>query len=619
MRSEVIWPSFKYAIWSIPLTVLFILPSTVDPINLPKLLVLLGCAITSTLLFVSLRKYQAISKLSGEKVLYFSLYSALIITMLVSGVMASENWVRFLLGAPGRNNGLVYYFSAILIAVLILLSSVKNSEVDYLSKVLLITSLIFAAYCTLQYLNLDPIGWSNPFNRIIGTLGNPNFSSAALSTFSVLWVVLIFNNLQFTLWRKVLSALASSLMMFLAWSTDSLQGLVIIALGVGIVLYVELRRRIFSKWLPWISLFGGALIFAFLFASFIGLGPLGVSLEQYTLRLRANYAAIGFKAMLESPFFGIGVGNYNSAFRLYRTPEFLNRYGVGLNADNAHSTPAHIGASFVLIVFLLYLVLHFFILLRALKIINSRQESHRYLQGIAIVWILIFAQSLLSIEIIGLGVMNWILGAILLSSEVTLFKNSSAITSKVLQIRSQKRLPEWVGMATIVSIVLSVLPFIYFAREDTAYKNLLTQQIQGPGDSEWVLSQLKQLSNITFLEPTKVARISDSLNRAGLTNELGTIIKDTYKVNKSSITANELMVAYYRSVSNLEKEIEHQELLREIDPINYIFELALARNYAANKDLVNLSLSASRIQDIAPNSEEAKIVAQLYQDTKANR
>ena len=110
MRSEVIWPSFKYAIWSIPLTVLFILPSTVDPINLPKLLVLLGCAITSTLLFVSLRKYQAISKLSGEKVLYFSLYSALIITMLVSGVMASENWVRFLLGAPGRNNGLVYYF-----------------------------------------------------------------------------------------------------------------------------------------------------------------------------------------------------------------------------------------------------------------------------------------------------------------------------------------------------------------------------------------------------------------------------------------------------------------------------------------------------------------------------
>jgi len=580
---------------------------------------LLGCAITATLLYVSLRKYQAISELSGERLLYFSLYSSLIITMLVSGIMGSENWVRLLLGAPGRNNGLVYYFSAIVIAILILRSSVKSLEVDYLIKILLITSLIFATYCTLQFLNLDPIGWSNPFNRIIGTLGNPNFSSAVLSTFSVLWFFLFFNNLQFTLWRKLLSALASFLMMFLAWSTESLQGLVIITLGIGLVLYIKLRGRIYSKFLPLISLFGGALTFAFFFASFIGLGPLGGSLEQYTLRLRASYAAIGFKAMLESPFFGIGVDNYNSAFRLYRTPEFLNQYGVGLNADNAHSTPAHIGASFGLIVFLLYLVLHFLILFKALKIINSRQESHRYLQCIAIVWILIFAQSLLSIEIIGLGVMNWILGAILLSSEVTLFKNSSAITSKIPQNRSLKTLPEWVGMATIVSIVLSVLPFAYFAREDAAYKNLLTQQVQGPGDSEWVLSQLKQLSNITLLEPTKVARISDSLSRAGLTNELGTIIKDTYKANKSSVMANELMIVYYRSVSDMEKEIEQQELLREIDPINYISELALAKNYAANKDLVNLSLSLSRIQDIAPNSEEAKIVAQLYQDIKANR
>ena len=124
--------------------------------------------------------------------------------------------------------------------------------------------------------------------------------------------------------------------------------------------------------------------------------------------------------MLDSPWSWVGVDNYITAFRKFLTQEFIQQYAVALNANNAHSTPAQVGAAFGVIVFSLYCLLHLWILIRALKIINSRDASKTHLKGIALIWILVFSQSILSIEIIGLGVMNWLLGALLLNSSLSL-------------------------------------------------------------------------------------------------------------------------------------------------------------------------------------------------------
>jgi len=536
-------PTFKYSIWAIPLTILVVVPTRfVDPINLPKLLVLFASSFTATALFFLLREFRLTKSKLKQTRLYFVLYIAIALGMLISGLLGSDNRVRIFFGAPGRNNGLLYYFSVILIALIILSAPVKRLQIGYLNKILSATSLLLAAYCLLQVLNLDPVLWTNPYNRVIGTLGNPNFSSAALATFSIFWAHQALRSFDSPAQKRYLLVAPAVFMAVLVWATEALQGIIIIAVGLCTLTYVALRERFAAKAIPWIALLGGGVSLLFLFSSFIGLGPLGDSLEQYTLKLRAAYASIGFKAMIESPIYGVGVDNYNSAFRLYRSQGFVNQYGVGLNVDNAHSTPAQIGATFGLFVFIVYMILHILILFRALKIINSRESSTYFLKNVAIIWILIFAQSLLSIELIGLGVMNWILGAVLLSAEHEPDNESQLENLQGSKTRNKKLLPAWVGPATIASVVLSAAPIAFVAGQDTAYKNIVALEMQGSEDNDWVKLQFSKLTSLILLEPSKVSRILDNMYNAGMIAEIETVIKKLYEANSKDIIETSIIL-----------------------------------------------------------------------------
>jgi hypothetical protein len=612
-------PVFRVTVWAIPSTVLVILPGFTDPINLPKLIVLWTIAFTSVSLYLLLRNYRAPRVVSGNLRIYLILYLLLIIAMSLFGLLGSDNSIRALFGAPGRNNGLIYYVSIISISVLVLMSSIGRNELAYLRKVILWISIIFGLYCTLQFLNADPIGWSNPYNRIIGTLGNPNFSSSALATFSIFWLYEGFRKYGVSAKIGFSYVVTALYFAFLAWATQALQGVVIVSVGVFIVTYVFLREKWPNRILPWATIFGGGSVMVFMFVSFIGLGPLGSVLEQYTLKLRSVYASIGLRAMIESPLYGVGVDNYNSAFRLYRTPDFVSQYGVGLNADNAHSTPAQIGATFGLIVFVLYIFLHFVVAMRAFRVINSRDKGLNFEKSIAILWILIFAQSMLSIEVIGLGVLNWFLGAVLLSLNYTdsdSMNNKDGKNNK--SAGKRQSLPLWTGAATIGLFCASLSPVVLLAREDSAYKNIFALTMQNPSDKDWVRLQYGKLTPLTLLEPMKVSRILENMFNSDMNEEIKDVILQVYEANPRDVAANELMATYYRNNGEVESELKVREGLSKLDPVNYQLELNLAKIYADQGQKLKLQNSVSKILSIAPNSEEAKVARELLKSEPSN-
>lgn len=610
---------FQIVMWSIPATVLIIIPGWVDPINYPKMFVLFVIAISSIVLFLSLRNYSRLTEEIPKSSRMSLIYPVVAVAMILAGVLGSENFVRVLFGAPGRNNGLVYYLSVILIAFLILRTRVGVNELAYFQKTLSYTSIIFGFYCGLQALNVDPIKWNNPFNRVIGTLGNPNFSSAALSTFAVFWLFLAAQQKSKSITIRLSQLGIFGTLSIVAWTTQALQGLLILVVGSAMIGYLAVIKRFTWKFAPALIQITGGLSLVFLFVSFIGLGPLGAQLEQYTLKLRATYASIGFKAMLNFPLTGIGVDNYNAAFRLYRTPEFIEKYGIGLNADNAHSTPAQIGATFGLIVFLLYVALHIYILKQALSVLNSKDKSYEPLRIVAILWILIFAQSLLSIEIIGLGVMNWILGALLLSAINDVKQKAQNEDGKTASKAKVRQLPAWVGAVSIITPLIAALPFIPLSREDSAYKNIFALQMQNESDKEWVKEQYTKLTEVTLSEPSKVARLLENMYNAGMTNEIRSVILNAYKVNKKDVYANEMLATYYHNNNLFEKEQRVREDLREIDPVNYQLELNLARLYSNQKKIDDLRVSVARIIELAPNSEEAKAAKQILEQSTQNK
>jgi hypothetical protein len=222
MANKEVSKVFKYSVFSIPATILLVMPSYSDPINLPKLLVLIPFATTTVILFLFLRKYEGEAIRGKIAIKVPALYLALSMSMLVSGFLGSSNYIRVLFGAFGRNNGLIYYITAIAICIILLMIVIQEKEFSYLFGIISVTSLVFGGYSLLQLFDLDPVSWSNPYNRVIGTLGNPNFSSSVLAVFSIFWFYSLYrlNNVQKI--KKLIYIGVALVLAFLSWATESI-------------------------------------------------------------------------------------------------------------------------------------------------------------------------------------------------------------------------------------------------------------------------------------------------------------------------------------------------------------------------------------------------------------
>jgi hypothetical protein len=602
--AQEIHPAFRYALLALPATVLLIIPPFDDPINIPKVMSLVVFAFTSVVLYLALRKSVHKKIETRASRIYLVLYLLLAISMLISGFLGSQNYIRILFGTTGRNNGLIYYLSALVIVLVILRLIIGVREIEYLYRILIWTSLPFAIYSAMQYLDLDPIAWTNPYSKVIGTLGNPNFSASALAIFSVFWLYLFSRSISRNLAFNSILLLTSLVMAFLSWSTESLQGLVVIGLGFALVGYIQIRQRNSNKAIPIIFFGVTALGLTISFASFLGFGPLGNLLEQYTLKLRGWYALIGLRAMIDSPWTGVGVDSYIYAFRSSRGDEFVSKYGATLANNNAHSTPAQVGATFGVIVFLLYCLIHLLVLYRALQIINSRSESQNHLKGIAIIWILVFSQSLLSIEIIGLGVMNWVLGALILSSQNSNLAQDKGAREKPERKVKAESFPAWAGSLTIAALLIGSIPLILISREDRAFIHVSRTQISDQVSKDFVRENFSKLSDFTMLSSDKVNQVVGNLYSSDLFTEVEKIVTRLHEVSPDDALAGDLLATYYISTGRIDEEIEIREKLRNQDPWNYFLELAMARAYERAGRTSDLEKSVAIIKRLAPESAE---------------
>lgn len=612
-------PVFKYAIWAIPVTILVIAPPFTDPINLPKLLALVSITFATAVLFGALRSFSTKRYSSHTSKMGQSIYTLLTLAILISGSLGSDNFTRILWGASGRNNGLIYYLSVLVLALILINLTVGFSEVAYLERIIAGTSLVFAAYCLLQFLALDPVAWANPFNRVIGTLGNPNFSASALATFAVFWLYRFFRTSSSEIGTRVIFLFFSLVMVLLSWATESIQGILIFAIGSFLVLYMWVRERYDSRLLSSGLLLSGVTVLILVFTSFLGLGPLGDILEQYTLKLRGWYAFFGFIGMINSPWTGVGVDNYIDAFRMYKTGNFVNQYGSGLSSNNAHSTPVQMGASFGIIVFALYVILQLLILYRALQIVSSKEDSRIYFKGLCLVWILIFAQSLLSIEIIGLGVMNWIIGAIIL---VAHFDDEETYKKPTFKDKNKQKsnlqvFPDWTGALTIVAVLLGSIPTLWVAKEDQAYQRIAYGQIIDNAGKELVRVEYGNLNGLTFSYPDKVDKIVSNMFQAGLESETERVVKNLYAMESKNAFAADLLATYYMNTGQTNLEVKIRERIRVLDPWNEKLELDLAKAYFVLGEISSLRDSVERLKRIAKDSAEYQEALLLLQGQHA--
>lgn len=601
----------NYALFSIPLMLLFFNPFYIDAFNMGKLMPLFAFSLALGITFlVAIRskskQSSSIDFLPKDLIPYLAFFCVLVVT----GLLATENIWRLMLGVSGRNNGLIYYLSVSVISVIVLSYRSTDSHESQISRILNISGLIFITYSFLQYLGLDPQNWEGSQNPIIGTLGNANFSAAILGSFAVYYLLGI--EAKFTS-RGAFGLLASLISLFLSWQTDSIQGPLIFVSGVALFGILHIGRKLKNQKSAYALFLLFGLVGLFMLISFFGLGPLGDRLEQYTLKLRYIYLLVGLRIMLENPITGIGSDSYLFGFLKLRSEDFVQSYGLGVITNNAHSVPFQIGANFGIFAFLLYLFIMLKILFLLLKDLFQDAKLSRASRAVSFFWIVLFIQSLLSIEQLGLGAATWILGTYLLRR----LRDSSkeiGVNSRN-KVRNDQR--PYGEVVLLLSLLFGLLFSIPYGKEDAARRNLIAMQISADSyseqDRDFVNLEYSKLTSLTLSDPFLVTPVLEKLYAVGNIQEIGEISKKLVKENPRDFYAWENLATYYQIVSDNSKRLETLKTMISLDPVNATVILQAARLSEQLQLEIEAKEFASRVIEIIPSSPQA-IEAQLILD-----
>ena len=613
----------KFGLIIVGIVVMVMSPQSLDAFNYPKQMFLASGALS---LFCLSIFYARAHFLVAIKQPFGILLTALFLTLIISTSFHGITSTQIFWGTFSRANGFLTYASMILLCIT-LYSNVQAikyviSKV-WIPFVILLTS-ISLSYGLLQFIGLDPIPWNNPHSSVIGTFGNPNFSSAAYSIFAILNISLIFY--FWNSWPKSLFFVGLSLLsIFLIIATKSFQGVAGVFAGIAVFLGFLILRLINRKVHQFLFL-----LFALGFSSPIafgifGQGPLRSYLYQDTVELRINYWNAALGMMRDNLLTGVGNDSYGDYFREYRTPEFVMERSAYLVTNNAHNVILQSGATIglpymaALIAIYTLTLIHgaYFLYKLASKV---RLRDYYFYLGIFSSWCSLSLISLFSIDQLGVSVFWWTLTGVLNACfrflEPSDFDASKSYMSrKAVKTKATKQK----NPATSIFVLLYALlipAFSFFFRADLE----LRDAIQIPNSGEKLVYEKLRGDSISAAA-SDLVMIQDyanyairSLYESGPAPIGLEVAKEAVLLNPRNSAALELLAAGYEFYGNLqEAEITYQRIL-QIDPFNYVQSLKFAKLAIRQGDFETARrelLKVTELGDEASVKEARALIAQL--------
>lgn len=382
-----------------------------DPVNAPKLFVIGTFSFGLLSLIVNF----------GIRILW---YSHRVMTVLVIGfflacinsiISSRAPWQQTIYGVYGRNSGFLLYFSAAMFLLGSLLLSHKESHGKLLNG-LLIAGGVNIVYCLWVLSFGDPVPWNNTYKNILGLFGNPDFISAFLGIFISAATAKLLAQSS-TLIMKVLLGSGVTLAAFEIYKSHSIQGIFVTLGGLALVIFFYLRGKFKSNIVPnfyaFIALAGGALAVLGMFQH----GPLNFIYKK-SVSLRGSYWKAGLKMGQDHPFSGVGLDTYGDWYRSARPPvALIDTPGPTVHSNVAHNVVIDLFASggFPLLGF--YLAIITVTLISIVRIAKRSRTYDPIFVGLMSAWFGYQAQSVISINQIGLAVWGWLLSGSLIGYE----------------------------------------------------------------------------------------------------------------------------------------------------------------------------------------------------------
>jgi hypothetical protein len=287
----------------------------------------------------------------------------------------------------------------------------------------------------LQSRGIDFYEFENAYaTNVFGTFGNPNFQSAFMGiTGSAALTWLCFSRI------RIFLKIGLSFFIVLALyniSLSSEQGYLTLLTGFTSALVIFLfskKLRALGYAVLGIGGIGGLLILAGIFNK----GPAADFIYKSSLQARSFYWETALNILMENPVFGVGMDGYGDWYRRARTEEVAN-FNPGLAPDTAHNIPLDIGSGGGIPLLMIYLALVGLALLSIIKILKRTTSFDIVFTSVAAAWFAYQAQSLISINQLGIGVWGWSLTGLLIGYELQTRESSVPAQDKTKGKTSKK-------------------------------------------------------------------------------------------------------------------------------------------------------------------------------------
>ena len=542
-----------------------------DPFNSPKLWVL---SFVAAWLSGYIVNYRAL--LTGNVILrQFSYFWIFFLASLLFVTLNTDfKYVAFF-GETQRRNG---FFAYLMLALMLLGSSmfIRSNNIKKLYTSTFWIGLILAVYALMQTTGNDFVRWNNPYNSIIGTLGNPNFAGAVMAIIATIVFTISFIS-SMKSYLKVLSIILVLLLILLILRSNARQGLLSLIVGIGLFLaiWTYYRNRLVGYFLFSI----GVITLLFSIAGMLQMGPLKGLLYKDSVSVRGYYWRAGMEMFANYPLTGVGMDRYGAYFKEFREVGYPLKYGYGITSSNAHNTFIQFFATGGVFLGISYLLLNFFILKQAINSIkNSKGIQQIYAISIFSGWTTFHAQSFVSIDNIGIAIWGWILGGAIIGLSVSTTQNLEFEMSTI-KIKANDINIKQILISSLSIIIVSIFIILLYRSENNSFKaNVVLNSTDSQLRTTFYDLQVKAINSTLNDRAYSIDR-AIALTQNGFVEEgLGIVEKILLDDPRNQDALNGLSILS-EDLGRYKDAIEYRLKMSKIDPWNAVNYFALAEDY----------------------------------------
>ena len=576
-----------------------------DPFNSAKLILLL--VIDGWLLGHLVNSYRLIPIVKRSNEFNMTILLLGFISSLLISLMQTDVLLVGLIGETQRRGGFLSYIGLSVI-FLYAVRSINFSNVMRVYKIGIVTGALLSAYGVIQISGRDFVAWDNPYSSMISTLGNPNFASATLAILSLIGLSgILVNNLH--IFFKSLGIVLTILALIAIVISGSRQGLLVIFFSSIFYLsvYSYMRSRKLGIFVVGFSVVGAILAIL----GMLQKGPLVSLLYKDSVSVRGYYWRAGIEMFKDSPLTGVGVDRYGAFFKQFREVGYPLKYGFEITSSNAHNTFIQIFAMAGFFAGIFYLSLIVYVFLSGLRLLKQCQPNEKTLVlGLLSAWLGFQAQSLISIDNLGISVWGWLLGGSILGLGFAQKKDI-----KSLNKGSNKNIVKLNLFQPLVSLIL-LLPIIIFTSSlyKIEHNMFVLKGISSPSFPEnkpAVLKFTNEVLSNPIADPFYKYRATFHLYDMGFKAEAyqaASKLFDNDPINPDFLRGK---VFYEESFGNVATVISTRKQIALIDPWNAENYFQLLKLYKLNGDIENANAMKDKILSFAAETAVAKSAVEI--------